>query len=134
MSSGISATKSSLRLDDSICRPVIFVWGPPCDDIGTVGRSFHLCIHSRRLLGSRCCCVAHETIHAKLYEVGQGASGLSTGPQKKCTRFQMVVLSAYEQIRATRFDVLNDVDEDGYERAFRSIRPGMNVCVDACGH
>ncbi|KAG6381897.1 hypothetical protein JVT61DRAFT_514 [Boletus reticuloceps] len=44
----------------------------------------------------------------------------------------MVVLSAYEQIRATRFDVLNDVDEDGYERAFTSIRPGsMSVLTGA---
>lgn len=41
-------------------------------------------------------------------------------------RFQMIVLSAYKQIRATRFDVLNDVDEDGYERAFTTIRPGMH--------
>ena len=46
----------------------------------------------------------------------------------------MVVLSAYEQIRATRFDVLNDVDEDGYERAFTSIRPGMSdVPMEVCG-
>ncbi|KAF8448672.1 hypothetical protein L210DRAFT_3522844 [Boletus edulis BED1] len=46
------------------------------------------------------------------------------------TRFQMVVLSAYEQIRATRFDVLNDVDEDGYERAFTSIRPVIQGASD----
>ena len=47
----------------------------------------------------------------------------------------MVVLSAYEQIQATRFDVLSDVDEDGYERAFASIRPGKSdVPVEACGH
>ncbi|KAG8221340.1 hypothetical protein J3R82DRAFT_1509 [Butyriboletus roseoflavus] len=42
----------------------------------------------------------------------------------------MVVLSAYEQIRATRFDILNDVDEDGYERAFTSIRPVIQGASD----
>ncbi|KAF8551969.1 FAD/NAD(P)-binding domain-containing protein [Imleria badia] len=46
------------------------------------------------------------------------------------TRFQMVVLSAYEQIQATRVDVLNDVDEDGYERAFTSIRPVIQGASD----
>lgn len=49
--------------------------------------------------------------------------------KRKYSRFQMVVLSAYEQIQATRFDVLNDVDEDGYERAFASIRPGMSFVL-----
>ncbi|KAG9311921.1 hypothetical protein JVU11DRAFT_8182 [Chiua virens] len=46
------------------------------------------------------------------------------------TRFQMVVLSAYKQIRATRFDVLCDVDEDGYERAFACIRPVIQGASD----
>lgn len=46
-------------------------------------------------------------------------------------RFQMIVLSAYKQIRATQVDVLNDVDEDGYERAFATIRPGIrNILVE----
>ncbi|KAF9228379.1 FAD/NAD(P)-binding domain-containing protein [Gyrodon lividus] len=46
------------------------------------------------------------------------------------TRFQMVVLSAYKQIRATNFDVLNDVDEDNYDQAFASIRPVIQGASD----
>ncbi|KIK78138.1 hypothetical protein PAXRUDRAFT_342290 [Paxillus rubicundulus Ve08.2h10] len=46
------------------------------------------------------------------------------------TRFQMVVLSAYKQIRATNFDVLNDVDEDHYDQAFASIRPVIQGASD----
>ena len=39
-------------------------------------------------------------------------------------RFQIVVLSAYKQIRAQNADVLSDVDEDNYDRAFTLLRPG----------
>ncbi|KAG2159096.1 uncharacterized protein EDB93DRAFT_1118059 [Suillus bovinus] len=39
------------------------------------------------------------------------------------TRFQVVVMSAYQQIRATELDILNDIDEDNYDRAFAAIRP-----------
>ncbi|KAG0699370.1 hypothetical protein DFH29DRAFT_983558 [Suillus ampliporus] len=39
------------------------------------------------------------------------------------TRFQMVVMSAYQQIRSTDLDILSDVDEDNYDRAFAAIRP-----------
>lgn len=39
-------------------------------------------------------------------------------------RFQMVVMSAYKQIRSTDLDILNEVDEDNYDRAFAAIRPG----------
>jgi len=36
----------------------------------------------------------------------------------------MVVMSAYKQIRSTDLDILNEVDEDNYDRAFAAIRPG----------
>ncbi|KAG1781899.1 hypothetical protein EV702DRAFT_1192568 [Suillus placidus] len=39
------------------------------------------------------------------------------------TRFQIVVMSAYQQIRTTDLDILSDVDEDNYDRAFAAIRP-----------
>ncbi|KAG2366743.1 hypothetical protein BDR07DRAFT_1449238 [Suillus spraguei] len=39
------------------------------------------------------------------------------------TRFQIVVMSAYQQIRSTKLDILNDIDEDNYDRAFAAIRP-----------
>lgn len=77
--------------------------------------------------------MVHRKIYLELHEVGQDLRGISDTGKLKFGRFQMVVLSAYEQIRATRFDILNDVDEDGYERAFTSIRPGKNdVLVRAC--
>jgi hypothetical protein len=43
-----------------------------------------------------------------------------------CARFQLVVLSAYKQIRAQSVDVLSDIDEDGFERAFTMFRPGAS--------
>lgn len=39
-------------------------------------------------------------------------------------RFQVVVLSAYKQMRAQSVDVLSDVDEDNFDRAFTYLRPG----------
>ncbi|KAG7090996.1 hypothetical protein E1B28_010063 [Marasmius oreades] len=39
------------------------------------------------------------------------------------TRFQVVVLSAYKQIRAQSDGVLADIDEDNYDRAFSLLRP-----------
>ncbi|TFY67299.1 hypothetical protein EVG20_g3988 [Dentipellis fragilis] len=39
------------------------------------------------------------------------------------TRFLVVVLSAYRQMRAQDFDVLCDVGEDNFDKAFQRIRP-----------
>ncbi|KAG2353895.1 hypothetical protein BDR07DRAFT_1553174 [Suillus spraguei] len=39
------------------------------------------------------------------------------------TSFQIVVMSAYQQIRSTKLDILNDIDKDNYDRAFAAIRP-----------
>ncbi|KAJ3998709.1 hypothetical protein F5050DRAFT_1742720 [Lentinula boryana] len=39
------------------------------------------------------------------------------------TRFQLVVLSAYKQLRAHNLNVLSDIDEDNYDRAFAFLRP-----------
>lgn len=41
----------------------------------------------------------------------------------KKSRFQVVVLSAYKQIRAQNVDVLSDISEDNYDRAFAFLRP-----------
>ncbi|KAG5636049.1 hypothetical protein H0H81_009245 [Sphagnurus paluster] len=46
------------------------------------------------------------------------------------TRFQVVVLSAYKQIRAQNVDVLADVDEDNYDRAFSFLRPVIQGASD----
>jgi hypothetical protein len=40
-------------------------------------------------------------------------------------RFFFVVMSAYKQIRSQTIDVLSDVDEDNFDRAFDIIRPGL---------
>ncbi|KAJ3861983.1 hypothetical protein EV359DRAFT_83772 [Lentinula novae-zelandiae] len=39
------------------------------------------------------------------------------------TRFQLVVLSAYKQLRAQNLNILSDVGEDNYDRAFAFLRP-----------
>ncbi|KAJ3757384.1 hypothetical protein EV360DRAFT_84057 [Lentinula raphanica] len=39
------------------------------------------------------------------------------------TRFQLVVLSAYKQLRSHNLNVLSDIDEDNYDRAFAFLRP-----------
>ncbi|GLB37388.1 putative tryptophan halogenase [Lyophyllum shimeji] len=46
------------------------------------------------------------------------------------TRFQVVVLSAYKQIRAQSVDILSDIDEDNYDRAFSFLRPVIQGASD----
>ncbi|KAF5379550.1 hypothetical protein D9757_009275 [Collybiopsis confluens] len=46
------------------------------------------------------------------------------------TRFQLVVMSAYKQLRAQNLDVLNDIDEDNYDRAFAFLRPVIQGSAD----
>ncbi|KAF5341554.1 hypothetical protein D9758_012572 [Tetrapyrgos nigripes] len=46
------------------------------------------------------------------------------------TRFQIVVLSAYKQLRAQKLDVLSDIDEDNFDRAFSFIRPVIQGAMD----
>ncbi|KAG5725691.1 hypothetical protein E4T56_gene7323 [Termitomyces sp. T112] len=46
------------------------------------------------------------------------------------TRFQIVVLSAYKQIRAQKMDILCDIDEDNYDRAFAFLRPVIQGASD----
>ncbi|KAL0955995.1 hypothetical protein HGRIS_002172 [Hohenbuehelia grisea] len=46
------------------------------------------------------------------------------------TRFQVVVLSAYKQIRAQSVDILSDIDEDNYDRAFAALRPVIQGASD----
>ncbi|KAF8895697.1 hypothetical protein CPB84DRAFT_1258377 [Gymnopilus junonius] len=46
------------------------------------------------------------------------------------TRFQVVVLSAYKQIRSQSDDILSDIDEDNYDRAFSFLRPLIQGASD----
>ncbi|KAJ7729520.1 FAD binding domain-containing protein [Mycena maculata] len=50
------------------------------------------------------------------------------------TRFQVVVLSAYKQIRAQSADVLSDIDEDNFDRAFAFLRPVIQGASDMGKH
>lgn len=40
------------------------------------------------------------------------------------TRFLLIVLATYKQIRNQAVPVMSDVDEDNFDRAFDLIRPG----------
>lgn len=44
-------------------------------------------------------------------------------------RFQVVVLSAYKQIRSQSDDILSDINEDNYDRAFSFLRPGTHKWI-----
>ena len=45
-------------------------------------------------------------------------------PPEPSSRFLVVVLSAYKQMRAQEQPVLSDFDEDNFDKAFEIIRPG----------
>jgi hypothetical protein len=87
-----------------------------------------MCCGSKRLFGNRRGCLAHEKIFVELHKVYSVVDGLFYLLTKvSCatlSRFQMVVISAYKQIRSTDLDILNDIDEDNYDRAFAAFRPG----------
>jgi len=46
------------------------------------------------------------------------------------TRFLMIVLSAYRQMRAQELPVLSDIDEDNFDRAFDLFRPVIQGDAD----
>ncbi|KAJ7165807.1 putative halogenase [Mycena filopes] len=47
------------------------------------------------------------------------------------TRFLLVVLSAYRQITSQSVDVLSEIDEDNFDRAFDFIRPVIQGAADS---
>jgi len=44
-------------------------------------------------------------------------------------RFLVVVLSVYRQIRNQGLNILADLDEDNFDRAFDILRPGKEIAV-----
>ena len=72
--------------------------------------------------------MAHSACGDELYSVGIVAEFiffLLSSDDIGC-RFQIVVLSAYKQIRSQSADILSDIDEDNYDRAFNFLRPGKS--------
>lgn len=67
--------------------------------------------------------MAHPACGDELYSVGTFAI-ISFSSDGFVCRFQIVVLSAYKQIRSQSADILSDIDEDNYDRAFNFLRPG----------
>ncbi|KAF9450835.1 FAD/NAD(P)-binding domain-containing protein [Macrolepiota fuliginosa MF-IS2] len=49
------------------------------------------------------------------------------------TRFMLVVLGAYKQMRAQEGDILSDISEDNFDRAFDIIRPVIQGTADVNG-
>ncbi|CDO75697.1 hypothetical protein BN946_scf184585.g10 [Trametes cinnabarina] len=60
----------------------------------------------------------------------EAASWYSNRVSVSYTRFLIVVLSAYKQIRAQSEDVLADVDEGNFDRAFAFLRPVIQGGAD----
>ena len=52
---------------------------------------------------------------------------LLLGSYMSCYRFLVVVLSAYKQIRAQSSNVLMDVDDENFDKAFAFFRPGTRA-------
>ena len=67
--------------------------------------------------------MAHRACGDIVYEVSERVAFTKT---KLTTqhRFLIVVLSAYKQMKAQGENVLSDVDEDNFDRAFKFLRPG----------
>lgn len=59
-------------------------------------------------------------------EIVHKVARLSFSVKKRLTarrRFLVVVLGAYKQMRAQRENVLSDIGEDNFDRAFKFLRP-----------
>ena len=79
----------------------------------------------------------HLALTGALSAAGTIASSIcDTVPEEECakwhnakvsvayTRFLLVVLGSYKQMKAQKVDVLSNVSEDNFDRAFDLIRPG----------
>jgi flavin-dependent dehydrogenase len=60
------------------------------------------------------------------------ASWHSKKTAESYTRFFLVVSSALKQIRSQEEPVINDIDEEGFQRAFDLFRPGKTFQVKGC--
>ncbi|KAF7362166.1 hypothetical protein MVEN_00562700 [Mycena venus] len=91
--------------------PFFFVGSSSGAHFGSVGGIHDLCIDTWGLYGSCCGRLAYEACFNQLHEV--------------------VVLSAYKQIRSSQSaDILSDIDEDNFDRAFSFLRPVIQGASD----
>ena len=88
---------------------------------------FRSCLDSRAMYGGSCCRVSQSEVWHGIYTVGLilyvGDPELTSS---YCFRFLVVVMGAYLQIREQDAPVLQDVDEDNFDRAFDLLRPGTS--------
>ena len=70
--------------------------------------------------------MAHAAHWRLVYAVGTALSLPSVLIVNLAPRFLIVVLSAYKQMRAQSTDVLCDVGEDNFDKAFDFLRPGID--------
>jgi len=83
-----------------------------------------MCLHKKQLLRRLGCRLAYKACVDELYQVWTSNRRRASCAKYIYVRFQLVVLSAYKQIRAQSLDILTDIDEDNYDRAFQFLRPG----------
>lgn len=70
--------------------------------------------------------MAHAAHWRFVYTVSTALSLPSVLIVNLAPRFLIVVLSAYKQMRAQSKDVLCDVGEDNFDKAFYFLRPGID--------
>ncbi|KAI0316299.1 hypothetical protein OF83DRAFT_1084353 [Amylostereum chailletii] len=63
-------------------------------------------------------------------EEGEASTWFGLRVAVSYTRFLVVVLSAYKQMRSQNADVLSDIDEDNFDRAFKALRPVIQGNAD----
>ena len=67
--------------------------------------------------------MAHRTRGGSIYKVCRQPDPGMIAPTT-CRRFLVVVLGAYKQMKSQSENVLSDISEDNFDRAFELLRPG----------
>ena len=107
----------------SLHRPILFVWNPFGLHRRAVCSCFYFCLHQRRLQREGSSWLAYRTCCNIVYKVYERLASRSD-EVNRTRRFLVVVLSAYKQMKAQRENVLSDIGEDNFDRAFKFLRPG----------
>ena len=108
----------------SLHRSLFFQWNTSGHDFCPLCCHIHLRINPTSLFRRKRCSMAHQACVHKLHKVCLFLSIFHWA--HTISRFQVVVFSAYKQMRAQSDDILSDINEDNYDRAFSFLRPGMD--------